>query len=43
LIPLGIVYKGHPEGVVKQFIDFLYTEEAAEIIKNMGAVPIKNK
>ncbi|MDD5327338.1 MAG: substrate-binding domain-containing protein [Phycisphaerae bacterium] len=41
LIPLGVVYKGQPEGLVKEFIDFLYSEDAQKIIKEMGAVPVK--
>jgi phosphate transport system substrate-binding protein len=41
LIPLGVVYKGQPKGLVKEFIDFLYSEDAQKIIKKMGAVPVK--
>jgi phosphate transport system substrate-binding protein len=41
LIPLGVAYKGQPKGLVKEFIDFLYSEEAQNIIKKMGAVPVK--
>jgi len=39
LIPLGVAYKEQPEGLVKEFIDFLYTEDARKIIEKMGAVP----
>jgi phosphate transport system substrate-binding protein len=41
LIPLGVVYKGQPQGFTKEFIDFLYSEDAKKIIKTMGAVPVK--
>lgn len=43
VIPLGVAYKGQPRGLVKKFIDFLYTEEARKIIKKIGAVPVKVK
>lgn len=39
LIPLGVAYKGQPRGFVKEFIDFLYTEDAKKIIEKMGSVP----
>jgi phosphate transport system substrate-binding protein len=41
LIPLGVAYKEQPKGLVKEFIDFLYSEDAQKIIKKMGAVPVK--
>lgn len=41
LIPLGVAYKGQPKGFVKEFIDFLYSEDALKIIYKMGAVPLK--
>ena len=41
LIPLGVAYKGQPEGLVKEFIDFLYTEDAGKIIEKMGSVPAR--
>ncbi|MFA5293693.1 MAG: substrate-binding domain-containing protein [Phycisphaerae bacterium] len=41
LIPLGVVYKDQPKGLAKEFIDFLYSEDAKKIIKTMGAVPVK--
>ena len=41
LIPLGVVYKGQPKGLAKEFIDFLYSEDAQKIIKKIGAVPAK--
>jgi len=39
LIPLGIAYKEKPEGLVKKFIDFLYSEDAGKTIQQRGAVP----
>jgi phosphate transport system substrate-binding protein len=41
IIPLGIAYKGQPTGLAKEFIDFLYSKDAAEIIRSIGAVPVK--
>jgi phosphate transport system substrate-binding protein len=41
VIHLGIAYKGQPKGLAKEFIDFLYSEDAKTIIKKMGAVPVK--
>jgi phosphate transport system substrate-binding protein len=38
---LGVVYKGRPQGFVKEFIDFLYSKDAQKIITEMGAVPAK--
>ncbi|HBG27038.1 MAG: hypothetical protein A2Y10_04465 [Planctomycetes bacterium GWF2_41_51] len=41
LIPLGVVCKGEPKGLVKKFIDFLYSSDAGKIIMSMGAVPVQ--
>jgi len=41
LIPLGVAYKGQPQGLTKEFIDFLFSEDAKKIIEKMGAVPVK--
>jgi phosphate transport system substrate-binding protein len=41
LIPLGVAYKGQPQGFAKEFIDFLYSKDARKIITEMGAVPAK--
>ncbi len=41
VILLGIAYKGHPKGLAKEFIDFLYSDDAAEIIRSTGVVPVK--
>ncbi|MCE5339685.1 MAG: substrate-binding domain-containing protein [Planctomycetaceae bacterium] len=41
VIPLGIACKGQPAGLAKEFIDFLYSEDAAEIVRSTGAVPVK--
>jgi phosphate transport system substrate-binding protein len=41
LIPLGIAWKGQPQGLTKEFIDFLFTEDARKIMEKMGSVPIK--
>jgi phosphate transport system substrate-binding protein len=43
LIPLGIAYKGQPQGLSKEFIDFLYSGDAKKIIKTMGAVPVSDE
>lgn len=41
LIPLGVVCRGEPNGLSKEFIDFLGSEEAKKIMNEMGAVPVK--
>jgi phosphate transport system substrate-binding protein len=41
VIPLGIAYKQQPEGLAKEFINFLYSDEAKKIISSTGAVPVK--
>ena len=35
-----LIIKKEPEGNLKKFIDFAYSEEGAKIIKNYGMVPI---
>ena len=41
VLPLGIVYKQEPQGLSKQFIDFLFGKEGQAVITSMGAVPVK--
>jgi len=41
VVPLGIAYKEQPEGPAKEFIDFLFSDEAKKIISSTGAVPVK--
>ncbi len=38
ITPFGLVYKGKLQGIHKQFIDFLKTKEAKEIMQNSGVV-----
>lgn len=35
--------KGEPEGLTKAFIDYIYSEEGAEIIKKSGYIPLPRK
>ncbi len=35
--------KGEPEGLTKAFIDYIYSEEGAEIIKKCGYIPLPRK
>ena len=35
--------KGEPKGVAKLFIDYIYTPEGAEIIKDCGYIPLPRK
>ena len=37
-VPLGIAWKHEPQGLARQFIDFLFSPEAAAIMNDMGAV-----
>lgn len=39
---LSIVSRGIPTGVLKQFIDFLYSVDAQQIMVHAGVIPIKN-
>ncbi len=39
----SFVTKGVPKGAAKAFIDFTYTDEGREILKNRGMIPISNK
>ncbi|NOY13143.1 MAG: hypothetical protein GXP51_05510, partial [Deltaproteobacteria bacterium] len=42
VVPLGIVWRGEAAGPVKQFLDFLSTSAAREVMLNMHAVPTSN-
>ncbi|OON89495.1 phosphate ABC transporter substrate-binding protein [Pyramidobacter sp. C12-8] len=35
--------KGEPEGLTKAFIDYIYTDEGAEIIRKSGYIPLPRK
>lgn len=43
VIPLAIVHKDKPTGLVKQFIDFLFSEKGQKIITENGAIPIRKE
>lgn len=43
VVPLGIVWRGEPTGVTKQFIDFLTTVEARDMMLRMHAIPTINE
>jgi phosphate transport system substrate-binding protein len=43
VIPLGIVYKEKPDGLIKTFIDLLHSEEAQKIIRATGAAPVRQQ
>ena len=38
-VPLGIVWRGEPQGVAKQFIDYLFSPTAQQLMLKMNAVP----
>ncbi len=38
-VPLGIAWKENPRGLARQFLDFLFSPQAAAIMKDAGAVP----
>ena len=40
-VPLAVVCKGKPKGLAKEFVDFLYSQEAQKIIIASGSVPVK--
>jgi len=39
---LYLVSKGKPKGLAKQFVDFMYSQEAQKLIIEHGLVPVKN-
>lgn len=39
--PLYLYTNGKPEGVIKEFIDFVYSKEGQEIVKRTDFVPVK--
>jgi phosphate transport system substrate-binding protein len=39
--PLYLYTNGTPKGVVKEFIDFVYSKEGQEIVKKTDFVPIR--
>ena len=43
VVPLGIVWKGELHGVAKQFVDFLSSNQARQIMLQMSAIPALNK
>jgi phosphate transport system substrate-binding protein len=40
-IPLGVAWKGQPQGLRKEFIEFLFSQDAQKIVEKMRAVPVK--
>jgi len=40
-VPLYIVSKGPPKGLAKQFVDYLFSDEARAYMKQLGVVPVK--
>jgi phosphate transport system substrate-binding protein len=41
VLPLGVVYKQEPQGLAKQFIDFLFSKEGQAVLTKMGVAPAK--
>ena len=39
--PLNLITNGEPKGVVKEFIDFVLSDEGQEIVKKKGFLPVK--
>ena len=39
--PLYLYTNGRPQGVIKEFIDFVYSKEGQEIVEDLDFVPIK--
>ena len=39
--PLHVVTKGQPEGILKEFIDFLTGEEGQTIVSSLEVIPVK--
>jgi phosphate transport system substrate-binding protein len=39
--PLYMYTNGEPKGAVKEFIDFILSEEGQEIVEEVGFVPVK--
>jgi phosphate transport system substrate-binding protein len=39
-MPLALVYKNEPEGLVKVFIDFIFSKQGQKIISDFGAIPV---
>lgn len=39
--PLHLVTKGDPKGVIKEFIDFIESNEGQEIVKELEFIPVK--
>jgi phosphate transport system substrate-binding protein len=39
--PLFLYTNGKPQGVIKDFVDFVYSKEGQEIVKKIDFVPVK--
>ncbi|MEJ2567592.1 MAG: substrate-binding domain-containing protein, partial [candidate division WOR-3 bacterium] len=39
--PLFMYTNGEPEGIIKSFIDFIFSSQGQEIAREMGYVPVK--
>jgi len=39
--PLNIMTKGEPDGVVKEYIDYILSPEGQKIVKDKGFLPVK--
>lgn len=43
VVPFGIVWQGQPTGLTQEFIDYLFSKEAREIMLSLNAVPAKTE
>src|SRR3989338_11657892 len=39
--PLYLYTNGKPEGIIREFIDFVYSKDGQQIVRRLGFVPIK--
>jgi len=39
--PLNLITNGEPKGVVKEFIDFVLSDEGQKIVDQEGFIPVK--
>ncbi|RMG00535.1 MAG: phosphate ABC transporter substrate-binding protein [Nitrospirae bacterium] len=39
--PLNVVTKGKPTGIIKKFIDYLYSRQGQNIVKNLDYIPLR--
>jgi phosphate transport system substrate-binding protein len=41
VVPLGIVWREQPTGLTKEFLDYLFSPEAKQLMEKLHAVPVK--